>query len=133
MVKHRKRHAYDLHRSSIADRGASVVSGKTIEIGPRDRSLWGVSAMCSRRDGQGLFRQDAGVKTDPESPDGVLLPGIRRPLARDDLGRTLDSDATQALMESIRRHVAGSVGVVVDLGCGSGRLSNALSTTFDAR
>src|SRR5262245_45580926 len=51
---------------------------------------------------------------------------------RYDVGRALDADATGALMRSLRRHAPGPVGLVVDLGCGTGRFTAALAGAFAA-
>jgi ubiquinone/menaquinone biosynthesis C-methylase UbiE len=51
---------------------------------------------------------------------------------RYDAGRTLPPDATQALMDALRRHSPHPVELVVDLGCGTGRFSAALSDAFCA-
>jgi ubiquinone/menaquinone biosynthesis C-methylase UbiE len=51
---------------------------------------------------------------------------------RYDLGRALAADATGALMRSLRRHAPGPVGLVVDLGCGTGRFTAALAEAFAA-
>ena len=51
---------------------------------------------------------------------------------RYDAGRTLGQSATRDLMEALRRNVRPPVKLVVDLGCGTGRFSAALSETFDA-
>ena len=51
---------------------------------------------------------------------------------RYDLGRTLAPDATRALMALLRGYVPRPVGLVVDLGCGTGRFTTALAETFAA-
>src|SRR5947209_8627315 len=49
---------------------------------------------------------------------------------RYDLGRSLAIGGTEALMETLRRHASAEGRLVVDLGCGTGRFSAALSDTF---
>ena len=52
---------------------------------------------------------------------------------RYDLGRTLTSDATDALVELLRSYVARPVDLIVDLGSGTGRFSPALAEAFAAQ
>ncbi|MBM4297523.1 MAG: methyltransferase domain-containing protein [Deltaproteobacteria bacterium] len=52
---------------------------------------------------------------------------------RYDLGRALMSDATDGLMALLRGYVARPVNLIVDLGCGTGRFSSALSEAFAAQ
>src|SRR6266508_2303432 len=52
---------------------------------------------------------------------------------RYDLGRTLTSEATDALVELLRDYVARPVNLIVDLGSGTGRFTTALSEAFAAR
>lgn len=52
---------------------------------------------------------------------------------RYDLGRTLTSDVTDALVASLRRYVARPVDLIVDLGSGTGRFSTALAEAFAAQ
>ncbi len=52
---------------------------------------------------------------------------------RYDLGRTLTSEATDALVELLRGYVARSVNLIVDLGSGTGRFTTALSEAFAAQ
>jgi ubiquinone/menaquinone biosynthesis C-methylase UbiE len=52
---------------------------------------------------------------------------------RYDLGRTLTSDATDALVALLRRYVARPVNLIVDLGSGTGRFTTALSEAFAAQ
>ncbi len=52
---------------------------------------------------------------------------------RYDLGRALTSDATDALVELLRGYVVRPVNLVVDLGCGTGRFTTALSEAFAAQ
>lgn len=51
---------------------------------------------------------------------------------RDDAGRELSVRATRDLMDALSRHVRRPVKLVVDLGCGTGRFTVALSETFQA-
>jgi len=50
-----------------------------------------------------------------------------------DLGRSLTSEATVALVELLRGYVARPVNLIVDLGSGTGRFSTALSEAFAAQ
>ena len=52
---------------------------------------------------------------------------------RYDLGRTLTSEATDALVELLRAHVSRPVDLIVDLGSGTGRFTTALSEAFAAQ
>ena len=52
---------------------------------------------------------------------------------RYDLGRALMSEATDALVELLRRYVTCPVNLIVDLGSGTGRFTTALSEAFAAR
>jgi len=52
---------------------------------------------------------------------------------RYDLGRTLTSEATDALVELLRGYVARPVKLIVDLGSGTGRFTTALSEAFGAQ
>jgi ubiquinone/menaquinone biosynthesis C-methylase UbiE len=51
---------------------------------------------------------------------------------RYDLGRTLAPDATRALIAVLRAYAPQPVGLVVDLGCGTGRFTAALAEAFAA-
>jgi ubiquinone/menaquinone biosynthesis C-methylase UbiE len=51
---------------------------------------------------------------------------------RYDRGRALAPDATRELMDLIRRHAPSSVGLAVDLGCGTGRFTAALAEALGA-
>ena len=52
---------------------------------------------------------------------------------RYDLGRTLTTAATDALVELLRGYVARPVNLIVDLGSGTGRFSTALSEAFTSQ
>jgi ubiquinone/menaquinone biosynthesis C-methylase UbiE len=52
---------------------------------------------------------------------------------RYDRGRTLDAVATRKLVELLHRYSPQPVGLVVDLGCGTGRFSGILAEAFGAR
>jgi ubiquinone/menaquinone biosynthesis C-methylase UbiE len=52
---------------------------------------------------------------------------------RYDLGRTLTSETTDALVELLRGYVARPVNLIVDLGSGTGRFSSVLSEAFSAQ
>jgi len=52
---------------------------------------------------------------------------------RYDLGRSLTSEATDALVELLRGYVARPVNLIVDLGSGTGRFTTALSEAFAAQ
>jgi len=52
---------------------------------------------------------------------------------RYDLGRTLASEATDALVELLRGYVVRPVNLIVDIGSGTGRFSSALSEGFSAQ
>lgn len=52
---------------------------------------------------------------------------------RYDLGRTLTSDATDALLKLLQHFVARPVNLIVDLGSGTGRFTTALSEAFAAQ
>jgi ubiquinone/menaquinone biosynthesis C-methylase UbiE len=52
---------------------------------------------------------------------------------RYDLGRTLTSDAILALIQVLRAYAAPPVHLLVDLGCGTGRFTEALSEAFGAQ
>ena len=52
---------------------------------------------------------------------------------RYDLGRNLTSEATDALMELLRDHVALPINHIVDLGSGTGRFTAALAQAFSAQ
>jgi ubiquinone/menaquinone biosynthesis C-methylase UbiE len=52
---------------------------------------------------------------------------------RYDLGRTLTSEATDALVELLRGYVTCPVNLIVDLGSGTGRFTTALSEAFAAQ
>src|SRR4030095_2252303 len=51
---------------------------------------------------------------------------------RYDLGRSLTSEATDALVELLRGYVVRPVDLIVDLGSGTGRFSSVLSDAFAA-
>jgi ubiquinone/menaquinone biosynthesis C-methylase UbiE len=51
---------------------------------------------------------------------------------RYDVGRSLPAPAIRVLMEILRRHVSRPIGLIVDLGSGTGRFSKALAEAFNA-